>query len=64
MQVVMVERMVYRSQVGSVAKFPFRGKIQRKRNKKVAVSVAMICSPIRGTLEGARHHGLRVAHHR
>src|SRR5262249_53531182 len=35
-----------------------------KRNKKVAVSVAMICSPIRETLEGARHHGLRVAHHR
>ena len=26
---------------------------QRKRNKKVAVSVVMICSPIRGTLEGA-----------
>src|SRR6266581_7912333 len=27
--------------------------VQRKRNKKVAVSVVMICSPIRGTLEGA-----------
>jgi hypothetical protein len=34
----------------------------RKRNKKVAVSVVMISSPIRGTLEGARHHGLRVAY--
>src|SRR5215470_18451473 len=32
----------------------------RKRNKKVAV--VMICSPSRGTLEGAIHHGLRVAH--
>src|SRR5262247_3447572 len=32
----------------------------RKRNKKV--SVVMICSPSRGTLEGAMHHGLRVAH--
>src|SRR5262252_5289910 len=29
-----------------------------KRNKKVAVSVVMLCSPNRGTLEGARHHGL------
>src|SRR6266568_3091819 len=27
--------------------------IEWKRNKKVAVSVVMICSPIRGTLEGA-----------
>jgi hypothetical protein len=27
--------------------------IHRKRNKKVAVSAVMICSPIRGTLEGA-----------
>jgi len=26
---------------------------RRKRNKKVAVSAVMICSPIRGTLEGA-----------
>src|SRR4030095_5439467 len=34
----------------------------RKRIKKVAVSVVMICSPIRGTLDGARCHGLRVAH--
>src|SRR6266536_1066392 len=34
----------------------------RKRNKKVAVSVVMICSPIRGTLEGAMHHELRVTH--
>ena len=29
-----------------------------KRNKKVAVAVVMICSPTRGTLEGAMHHGL------
>jgi uncharacterized protein YdiU (UPF0061 family) len=37
-----------------------RAKLGRKRNKKV--SVVMICSPIRGTLEGAMHHGLRVTH--
>ena len=37
--------------------------VRGKRNKKVAVPVVMICSPIRGTLEGARHHGLRVTHH-
>src|SRR5437870_4281677 len=30
-----------------------REKLLWKRNKKVSVSVAMICSPIRGTLEGA-----------
>jgi len=29
-----------------------------KHNKKV--SVVMICFPIRGTLEGAMHHGLRT----
>ena len=29
-----------------------------KRNKKVAVAVVMICSPTRGILEGAMHHGL------
>src|SRR5262245_53910196 len=36
------------------------GKQKRKRNKKVAV--VMIGSPIRGTLEGAMHHGLCVTH--
>src|SRR5262245_19891461 len=33
-----------------------------KRNKKLAVSVVMLCAPSRGTLEGAMHHGLRVTH--
>ena len=33
---------------------------QWKRNKKV--SFVMICSPIRGALDGARHHGLCVTH--
>ena len=37
-----------------------RDKEMWKRNKKVAV--VMICSPIRGTLEGAMHHGLRDTH--
>jgi hypothetical protein len=35
-------------------------KKQRKRNKKVAV--CMICSLLRGTMEGAMHHGLGVTH--
>src|SRR5205823_12590503 len=35
-------------------------RLRWKRNKKV--SVVMICSPIRGTLEGAMHHGLRDTH--